>query len=259
MILVLRLVFSLALLAPSWGGPAHAQEPTATTSPTGTPEATEALTPTTSPTTNPTETPAPTEVVIPTATMSPTRTPPTETATATDTTPPTFPPEPTATATDTPTVTPSPTETATLMPTTEPTPTPTAMPIPENPRYLRGEVVALGGGIMTVATTQGNESVAIGPEGQVLVGRRLTSVEGLRVGDVVACIVRGSEGSLATDFVLVLGHAAPQEKTLLMGGQILKDLPHVDVPRFGWARPTRTNERVYSPDGRFYTARVPAG
>ncbi len=40
---------------------------------------------------------------------------------------------------------------------------------------------------------------------------------------------------------------------------LIDDIPHVDVPLLGWGRPTLTNERVYSPDGRFYTARVPAG
>jgi len=76
-------VFSLALLAPSWGGPVHAQEPTATTvSPTDTPEATEAPPPTASPTETllaETATETPTGVLtgtpVPTETATPTPTP----------------------------------------------------------------------------------------------------------------------------------------------------------------------------------------
>ena len=37
---------------------------------------------------------------------------------------------------------------------------------------------------------------------------------------------------------------------------LIDNIPHVDVPEFGWGRPTRTDERAYSPDGRFYTAHV---
>ena len=37
---------------------------------------------------------------------------------------------------------------------------------------------------------------------------------------------------------------------------LVAEIPHVDVPKFGWGRPLRTDERAYSPDGRFYTAHV---
>ena len=39
---------------------------------------------------------------------------------------------------------------------------------------------------------------------------------------------------------------------------LVAEIPHADVPKFGWGVPTLTNERVYSPDGQFYTARVGA-
>jgi hypothetical protein len=70
-ILVLGLVFALSLLAPSWGGSVHAQEPTTTTSSTDTPEATEAPTPTTSPTETLVSTETATVTSPPTATPTP--------------------------------------------------------------------------------------------------------------------------------------------------------------------------------------------
>lgn len=137
LLIVVGLVFALALLAPSWEGLAHAQEPTTTTTnPTAGPTETLVPTETTTetptevptettteaPTEVPTETPAPTstEAATPTATMGPTETLVlTETATATS--------PPTDTPTPPPTDTPLPTETATLTP--SPQPTDTATPL----------------------------------------------------------------------------------------------------------------------------------
>ncbi len=145
-LLIVGLVLALALPAPRWGGPAHAQQPTATTSPTETlpaetatatslPTDTPTPLPTETATKTPTEVPAETATPAPTEAATPTEAPiqtPTETAGPspwpTDTPTPVSPSEPTATPFPTATLLPTATSTATPTATATPLPTTTLLP-----------------------------------------------------------------------------------------------------------------------------------
>lgn len=205
---ILGLIFSLALLAPWWAGPAHAQEPTATTvSPTDTPEATEAPAPTTSPTETPTEvpteTPSPTEMA--TATSPPTDTPmplptdtplPTETVTATATSVPVETATATSLPTDTPmplpTDTPLPTETSAAVPTATGAATPTLTTTPTTvvtSIEIIGQIRHATRRMLLVDTAQGVKRITLTDQAIVRRGEQVLDPAQLQRGEQVTCLV----------------------------------------------------------------------